>query len=109
MAECLMHEGTLKRMGLKKLDKKGQQLFPGDVCVRLGRAGPYSQNLEFIVYKGEVFGGKGSKGEFGRFITSTGMTSIKYSSVVFAFDPVGDRRSEADEIKTVLKKYYEGE
>ena len=92
----------------KKLDKKGQELNPGDVCVRLVRTGPYSQNLEFIVYKGEVFGGKGSKGEFGRFITPSGQSSIKYSSVVFVFEPVGERRSESDEVQTVLRKYYEG-
>lgn len=92
----------------KKKDSQGQALHPGDVCVRLRRSKKMASTIEFCVYERESFGGKGSKGEFGRFITPEGRRSIKYTSVVFAFDPMGERRNRSDTITQLTREYYEG-
>lgn len=91
----------------KKKDAHGQALHPGDVCVRLKRSKTTTSTIEFCVYERESFGGKGSKGEFGRFITPDGKRSIKYSSVIFAFDPMGDRHSKAEQVKELVRQFYE--
>lgn len=87
-----------------KRDKDGQILQEGDVCVR---AITKKSGIEFCVYKGEAWGGNGSKGEFGRFITPGGVRSIKYTSVLFAFDPMGKRRANTDEVKQLIREFYE--
>lgn len=83
-----------------KKDRFGQVLIPGDLCV---------YDKKFIVYKGETWGGSSSKREFGRFITPEGARTIKYTNVIFAFDPMGKRRSEASIIKDLTRRFYEGE
>lgn len=86
-------------MTLNKRDGAGNTLKPGDVCIRHVKG-----KLEYIVYKKEVWGGNGSKGEFGRFVTAEGESSIKFSNVLFAFDPLSSRRAKATK---VIRKYYE--
>jgi hypothetical protein len=57
------------------------------------------------VYKKQTWGGKGSKGEYGRFITQDGLKSLKYKRVVFVFDPLGER--QADIAQGLVKQFYE--
>lgn len=90
-------------LNFDKYDRYGEVIRPGDVCARAGRGG-----AELVVYKGHSWGAKGSKGEFGRFITPDGNRSIKYSSIVFAFDPVGNRRSKAKQATKIIREFYEG-
>lgn len=85
-----------------KLDKYGQELRPGDVCAR-----SINDKVELVVYRGEVWGAKGSKGDFGRFISSDGSRTLKYTSVVFVFDPLSERRARTSEIVSLTRKYYE--
>lgn len=82
----------------KKKDKLGQELHPGDICVYNGK---------FVVYKRPSWGGDGSKGLFGQFITDKGASSVKYSSVLFVFDPLGKRRNDSPEVKTLTRRFYE--
>lgn len=84
---------------LNKIDGAGNVIKPGDVCIRHMKG-----KLEYIIYKKEVWGGQGSKGEFGRFVTNSGETSIKLSNVLFAFDPMGKRRPE---VREIIRKFYE--
>ena len=86
-----------------KKDAYGQVLQPGDVCARA-----INNKVELVVYKGESWGGSKSKGEFGRFITPSGNRSIKHSSVVFAFDPMGERRAKAEQVTKLVREFYEG-
>lgn len=86
-----------------KKDAHGQVIHPGDVCAR-----SVKDKVELIVYKGESWGGSTSKGEFGRFITPNGTRSIKYTSVVLAFDPMGERRTKATQVKRLVREFYEG-
>lgn len=88
----------------KKRDKYGQELRPGDVCIR-----SIDDKPQFVVYKKEVFGGKGSKGEFGRFITEDGLRTIKFTSVVFAYDPMGERVVKHKKIDGLVRSFYEGQ
>lgn len=83
----------------KKVDKYLQEIFPGDVCV---------YNGEIVVYKKESWGGEGSKGEFGKFITESGIRSFKYKNVVFAFDPMGKRNNKSKTTKELCREFYEG-
>lgn len=89
-------------LSFKKYDAYGQELIPGDVCVR-----SVNDKVELIVYKGASKGGNQSKGTFGRFLTSKGTRSIKFSSVVSVFDPMGTRRSKPPEIDVLVRQYYE--
>lgn len=92
-----------------KKDKFSQNINPGDICVRQVRErNKMTSYLEFVIYKEGVWGGTSSKGEFGRFITPNGIRTIKYSSVVFAFDPLSERRSRADSVLSITKQFYEG-
>ena len=86
----------------KKKDSYDQDLTPGDVCAR-----NINDKVELVVYKGVSWGGSKSKGEFGRFITPGGVRSIKYTSVVFAFDPLSKRRAKTDEITRIIRQFYE--
>ncbi len=85
-----------------KRDRYGTQLTPGDICVRAK-----DDKVEYIVYQKEVFGGKGSKGEFGRFRTSKGPVTIKYTSVVYVCDPMGERKYIPEEILDLTRSFYE--
>lgn len=96
-----------RKLDFNKYDKYGQVISPGDICVRITKDGQYSRNLEFCLYKGVTRGSKAT-GKFGRFITPKGESSIKHSNVVFAFDPMGKRRSQTDEVNEMVRKFYEG-
>lgn len=85
-----------------KKDAYGQVIHPGDVCARSIKG-----KVELVVYKGESWGGSKSKGEFGQFITTLGKRSIKYSSVVFAFDPMGKRHTKAEQVTKLVRTFYE--
>lgn len=87
-----------------KQDAYGQVLQPGDVCAAI-----VNDKVALVVYKEDSWGGKNSKGEFGRFTTSSGQRTLKYSGVVFAYDPMGKRRSMAREIQEPIRQFYEGE
>ena len=82
-----------------KKDRFGQVLTPGDLCV---------YDKQFVIYKGDSWGGSKSKGEFGRFITPSGNRSIKHSSVIFAFDPMGERHAKAEQVTKLVREFYEG-
>lgn len=86
-----------------KRDAYGQVLHPGDVCARSIKG-----KIELVVYKGDSWGGKESKGEFGRFITPNGVRSAKYTSVVYVFDPIGKKHSKAQEVTKMVREFYEG-
>lgn len=85
-----------------KKDLLGQALHPGDVCAR-----SLNDKVELVVYRGGSWGGANSKGEFGRFVTLNGQRTLKYTSVVFVFDPMSERRAKANEVLSITKKFYE--
>lgn len=93
----------------KKHDGQGQELNPGDVCVRLVKDNRNfnKSSLEFVVYRGESWGGSKSKGQFGRFSTPHGTRSLKHTSVLFVFDPMGKRRAKSEQVTQVMKQFYE--
>lgn len=83
-----------------KEDKYGEPIHPGDVCVWDSR---------LVIFVKPSWGAKGvSKGEYGKFISDTGMVSVKYKNVVFAFDPMGKRRNQSKEVTGLCRKFYEG-
>lgn len=86
-----------------KYDKYGQELYPGDICVRDNRG-----KIELIIYRKESWGGKNSKGEWGNFETLDGATSVKFSSVVFVCDPMGTRKIDTPSSRELTRKFYEG-
>ncbi len=83
-------------------DGLGNVIKPGDVCVRSTRSG----KPEYCVFVGSVWGGKSSGGAYGRFITQSGFTSIKYTNVLLAFDPMSERRA-SNGIKALVRRFYE--
>lgn len=85
-----------------RTDAYGQVIYPGDVCARSVR-----DKVELVIYREETWGGNKSKGEFGRFVTPRGARSLKYTSVVFVFDPMGKRRARTDSIVRITRKFYE--
>ena len=86
-----------------KLDKYGYPIQAGDVC-----AISLNDDVQLAVYKSDSWGGPNSKGEYGRFITPTGVRTLKHSNVVFVFDPLGKRRSTAKLVQTMIQEFYEG-
>lgn len=87
-------------LDLKRYDKYGQEILPGDICVRSKR-----DKIEIVIYKGDT---RGKTPNYGRFLSPEGNTTIKFSGVVFAFDPMGKRRNQSKEVKQLIKKYYTG-
>jgi len=85
-----------------KKDSLGQTIYPGDICAR-----SLKDKVELVVYRGESWGGSKSKGEFGRFVTPGGPRTLKYSSVVFVFDPLSKRRARTSEVIRITKQFYE--
>lgn len=100
--ECIPYWQVFQMLSHKKYDRYGNHIRPGDICTR-----SKEDRVEYVIYKGEVFGSKTGKGEFGRFLTVDGQTSLKYTSVVFAFDPLSKRRPTAKEVTRLIKKFYE--
>jgi hypothetical protein len=86
-------------MAFEKRDRTNQLLRPGDICIYKGM---------LAVYLKPSWGGENSKGEYGQFITSLGKHSVRYSNVTFAFDPMGKRRNNSEEVKELCRKFYEG-
>ena len=89
-------------LNFSKKDAYGQVLKPGYVCARPTK----NKGVEFCVYKGEVNGSK-SKGTFGKFLTDSGTTSLKYTSVVFAYDPITGATSQAEGVGRLIRRFYE--
>jgi len=90
-------------LNFNKTDKYGQVIKPGDVVAYHNKF----KGVELVVYQEEA-GGSKAKGTYGRFITDTGITSIKYSSVAFVFDSLYQRRASGREVRKAIKRYYEG-
>ena len=87
---------------ITKKDAEGNAISPGDVCIRARR----HTGCEYCIYVDSVWGGKVSRGEFGRFLTSKGLTSIKYSNILLAFDPMSKRRPELG-VNELIRRFYE--
>lgn len=89
---------------MRNEDGAGNIIKPGDVCVRCSRSG----KPEYCVFVGSVWGGKSSGGDYGRFINESGFTSVKYSNVLLAFDPMSDRRPKIATNELVRRFYEQG-
>ena len=89
-------------LDFSKYDMLGAEIRPGDICVVYTK-----QGIKPVIYIGGTRG-NASTGKFGRFYTPEGKSSIRYSSVIFAFDPLGERRNNSETISKLLRKYYEG-
>lgn len=85
-----------------KTDSLGQVIYPGDICAR-----SINDKVELVIYREETWGGSKSKGEFGRFVTPRGTRSLKYTSVVFVFDPLSKRRARTSDVIRITKQFYE--
>lgn len=83
-----------------KKDKYGQVIKPGDMCMVAGKDG-----IKFCLYKHEVK--RSTKGEYGRFITKSGVVTLKFTGVVFVFDPITDRRGRTEETTELTRRFYE--
>lgn len=83
-------------------DKYGNVINPGDICIHNLRG----SGCEYVVFVGSVWGGKTSLGKYGRFLNGNGFTSIKYSNVLLAFDPISDRRATVG-INELVRRFYE--
>lgn len=86
----------------RKYDRLGAEIEPGDICA-------YSRNkvIELVIYIGGTKG-SASTGKFGQFYTSKGKASLRYSSVIFMFDPNGSRRNSSKTVNLLVRKFYEG-
>ena len=86
---------------LKKRDKYGAVLTPGDVCVWGSKVGAI-----ICVYAGDTQGSS-STGRYGRFHTPIGIKSIAYKNIVVAYDPMGSgERVSHDISKKLLREFY---
>lgn len=86
---------------LRKRDKYGAILSPGDVCVWGSKAGAI-----ICVYAGGT-NGNAASGRYGRFHTPIGIKSIAYKNIVIAYDPMGSgKRVSHDISKRLLREYY---
>ena len=84
---------------LRKRDKYGAILTPGNVCVWGSKEGAI-----ICVYAGSARGG--TTGEFGRFHTPVGEKSIAYRSVVAAYDSMGQRIVNHEITKKLMRDFY---
>lgn len=84
---------------LKKRDKYGAVLSPGDVCVWGSKAGAI-----ICIYAGQSKGGK--TGRFGEFHTPIGRKSIAYKNIVAAYDSMGNRVMNHDITKRLMREFY---
>lgn len=84
---------------LRKKDKYGAELSPGDVCVWGSKAGAI-----ICVYAGEAKGGL--TGKYGRFHTPIGEKSIAYKNIVVAYDSMGKRIINHDITKQLMREFY---
>lgn len=98
-------EGFKRRLDFTKRDSTGEAIKPGDMCLYTRRQGS-ERIVEFCIYIGDTKG-NGSTGNYGQFKTTTGKRSLKYSNIIFAFDPLGERRNQSEQVKEIIRKYYE--
>ena len=84
---------------LIKRDKYGARLSAGDVCVWGSKSGAI-----ICVYAGEAKGGM--TGRYGSFHTPVGKKSIAYSSVVAAYDSMGQRIVNHEITKKLMREFY---
>ena len=85
---------------LKKRDKYGAVLTPGDVCVWGSKNGAI-----ICVYVGDTRGSS-STGRYGSFHTPVGLKSIAYKNIVVAYDSMGQRIINHDITKKLMRKFY---
>lgn len=85
-------------------DAVGNVIIPGDVCVYASS----SRGCIYVVFSDTVWGGTQSKGEYGRFLSEYGISSIKYSNVLLAYDPMSSRRSKIVSNELTRKFYEQG-
>lgn len=84
---------------LKKRDKYGAVLTPGDVCVWGSKAGAI-----ICIYAGDAPGGM--TGRYGSFHTPVGLKSIAYKNIVAAYDSMGNRIINHDITKRLMREFY---
>lgn len=84
---------------LRKRDKYGAVLKPGDICVWGSKAGAI-----ICVYAGEAKGGM--TGRYGSFHTPVGLKSIAYKNIVVAYDSMGQRIINHDITKRLMREFY---
>lgn len=84
---------------LRKRDKYGAELHPGDVCVWGSKAGAI-----ICVYAGNAPGGM--TGRYGSFHTPVGLKSIAYKNIVVAYDSMGVRVTNHEITKRLMREFY---
>lgn len=84
---------------LKKRDKYGAIIKPGDVCVWGSKAGAI-----ICIYAGNAPGGM--TGRYGSFHTPVGLKSIAYKNIVAAYDSMGNRIINHDITKRLMREFY---
>jgi hypothetical protein len=84
---------------LKKRDKYGAILKPGDVCIWGSKAGAI-----ICIYAGGAPGGM--TGQYGSFHTPVGLKSIRYKNIVAAYDSMGQRIINHDITKRLMREFY---
>lgn len=84
---------------LKKRDKYGAVLSPGDVCVWGSKYGAI-----ICIYAGTAPGG--TTGRYGSFHTPVGLKSIAYKNIVVAYDSMGKRVVNHDISKRLMREFY---
>lgn len=84
---------------LRKRDKYGAVLKPGDICVWGSKAGAI-----ICIYAGVAPGGM--TGRYGSFHTPVGLKSIAYKNIVVAYDSMGRRVINHDITKRLMREFY---
>lgn len=84
---------------LRKRDKYGAVLKPGDICVWGSKAGAI-----ICIYAGTAPGGR--TGRYGAFHTPVGLKSIAYKNIVVAYDSMGKRVINHDITKRLMREFY---
>lgn len=84
---------------LRKRDKYGAVLKPGDICVWGSKAGAI-----ICIYAGVAPGSM--TGRYGSFHTPVGLKSIAYKNIVVAYDSMGKRVINHDITKRLMREFY---
>lgn len=87
------------RESLRKRDKYGAVLKPGDICVWGSKAGAI-----ICIYAGVAPGSM--TGRYGSFHTPVGLKSIAYKNIVVAYDSMGKRVINHDITKRLMREFY---
>lgn len=84
----------------KKIDAYGTELTPGDVV---------AYKKSYLVYKGPAPGGSKSVGAFGVFMWGSENISLLYTSVVFVYNPMSNKRPViGGALRTAIERLYKG-